>query len=144
MTIRCFGCRPHTVAIRGSRLFDRCPFGTQVVLLDRCRDFRRVQAQTAFVYDALQYLTGVAMLAKAPVILPLTMYCFAPPLALAPRGYARRLRDFCHAYSPDIALLNKVQVLGLTVLPKPYVPRDLARRVREILDPARRKFNMPR
>jgi len=41
---------------------------------------------------------------------------------------------FATGYSPDIALLNKVQALGLTVLQKPYVPRDLARRVRETLD----------
>jgi DNA-binding response OmpR family regulator len=41
---------------------------------------------------------------------------------------------FATGYSPDIALLNKVQALGLTVLPKLYVPRELARRVREVLD----------
>jgi two-component system, cell cycle sensor histidine kinase and response regulator CckA len=41
---------------------------------------------------------------------------------------------FATGYSPDIALLNKVQALGLAVLPKPYVPRELARRVREVLD----------
>jgi two-component system cell cycle sensor histidine kinase/response regulator CckA len=41
---------------------------------------------------------------------------------------------FATGYSPDIELLRKVQEQGLTVLQKPYRPRDMARRVREILD----------
>ncbi|MFZ3214617.1 MAG: response regulator [Candidatus Acidiferrales bacterium] len=41
---------------------------------------------------------------------------------------------FATGYSPEIALLHNVQEKGLSVLQKPYVPRDLARRVREILD----------
>jgi two-component system, cell cycle sensor histidine kinase and response regulator CckA len=41
---------------------------------------------------------------------------------------------FATGYSPDIALLQKVQQQGLAVLQKPYSPRDLARKVRETLD----------
>ena len=41
---------------------------------------------------------------------------------------------FATGYSPDIALLQKVQEKGLPVLQKPYSPRDLARKIRESLD----------
>jgi len=41
---------------------------------------------------------------------------------------------FATGYSPDIALLEKVQQQGLPVLQKPYAPQDLARKVRETLD----------
>jgi two-component system cell cycle sensor histidine kinase/response regulator CckA len=41
---------------------------------------------------------------------------------------------FATGYSPDLALLQKVQQQGLPVLQKPYSPRDLARKVREALD----------
>ena len=37
-------------------------------------------------------------------------------------------------YSPEMAHLHNAQERGLTILKKPYVPRDLARRVRETLD----------
>jgi hypothetical protein len=43
---------------------------------------------------------------------------------------------FATGYCPDIALLHKVQELGLAVLQKAYVLRDLARRVRKTLDPS--------
>jgi two-component system cell cycle sensor histidine kinase/response regulator CckA len=41
---------------------------------------------------------------------------------------------FATGYSPEMELLHSAQELGLTVLQKPYVPRELARRVRETLD----------
>lgn len=41
---------------------------------------------------------------------------------------------FATGYSPDIALLQKVQAKGLPILQKPYAPRDLARKIRETLD----------
>jgi two-component system, cell cycle sensor histidine kinase and response regulator CckA len=41
---------------------------------------------------------------------------------------------FATGYSPDIALLQKVQDKGLPVLQKPYSARDLAHKVREALD----------
>jgi two-component system, cell cycle sensor histidine kinase and response regulator CckA len=41
---------------------------------------------------------------------------------------------FATGYSPEMELLRSAQELGLTVLQKPYVPRELARRVRETLD----------
>ena len=41
---------------------------------------------------------------------------------------------FATGYSPEIAQLQKVQEEGLPVLQKPYSPRDLARKVREMLD----------
>jgi two-component system cell cycle sensor histidine kinase/response regulator CckA len=46
---------------------------------------------------------------------------------------------FATGYSPEMELLHSAQELGLTVLQKPYVPREMARRVRERLDrqPAR-------
>lgn len=63
------------------------------------------------------------------------------PKINGPEAYARIAADrpdvpviFATGYSADIALLHKVQELSLTVLQKPYVPRDLARRVRETLD----------
>jgi two-component system, cell cycle sensor histidine kinase and response regulator CckA len=41
---------------------------------------------------------------------------------------------FATGYSADLAMLNRVQTHGLPVLQKPYAPRALARKVREILD----------
>jgi CheY-like chemotaxis protein len=58
------------------------------------------------------------------------------PKINGPEAYARMIAErpdvsviFATGYSPDIALLDKVQELGLAVLQKPYVLRDLARRV---------------
>ncbi len=63
------------------------------------------------------------------------------PKMNGPEAYARLSAErpdlaviFATGYSADIALLQKVQEQGLTVMQKPYVPRDLARRVRETLD----------
>jgi two-component system, cell cycle sensor histidine kinase and response regulator CckA len=63
------------------------------------------------------------------------------PKLSGPEAYARMRKDkpdlaviFATGYSPDIAELQKVQEEGLLVLQKPYSPRDLARKVREILD----------
>ena len=63
------------------------------------------------------------------------------PKMNGPEAYARMSVErpdvpviFATGYSADIALLHKVQEQGLTVMQKPYVPRDLARRVRETLD----------
>lgn len=41
---------------------------------------------------------------------------------------------FATGYSADLAMLNRVQQQGLPVLQKPYAPRVLARKVREVLD----------
>ena len=41
---------------------------------------------------------------------------------------------FATGYSADMSLLKKAQANGLPVLQKPYAPRDLARKVREVLD----------
>jgi PAS domain S-box-containing protein len=41
---------------------------------------------------------------------------------------------FATGYSPDLALLQRVQEKNLPMLQKPYSPRDLARKVRETLD----------
>ena len=41
---------------------------------------------------------------------------------------------FATGYSADIALLHKAEMQGAMLLQKPYIPRDLARRVRETLD----------
>lgn len=63
------------------------------------------------------------------------------PKLSGPEVYARICEEkpglavvFATGYSPDIALLQKVQEKGLPVLQKPYSPRDLARKVRETLD----------
>jgi PAS domain S-box-containing protein len=63
------------------------------------------------------------------------------PKLSGPEAYARICAEkpdlpaiFATGYSPDIALLHKVQQQGLPVLQKPYAPRDLARKVRETLD----------
>jgi PAS domain S-box-containing protein len=41
---------------------------------------------------------------------------------------------FATGYSPDNSLLREVEERGLPVIQKPYSPRDLARKVREVLD----------
>lgn len=63
------------------------------------------------------------------------------PKLSGPDAYSRICREnpevpviFATGYSPDIALLSKVQAQGLPVIQKPYSPRDLARKVRETLD----------
>jgi two-component system, cell cycle sensor histidine kinase and response regulator CckA len=48
---------------------------------------------------------------------------------------------FATGYSSDIALLHKTETMGAVLLQKPYVPRDLARRVRELLDQHVSKLN---
>ena len=48
---------------------------------------------------------------------------------------------FATGYSSDIALLHKTETQGAALLQKPYVPRDLARRVRELLDQHVSKLN---
>jgi two-component system cell cycle sensor histidine kinase/response regulator CckA len=63
------------------------------------------------------------------------------PKLNGPEAYARISSEkedvpviFATGYSPEMALLHNAQERGLTVLQKPYVPRELARRVRETLD----------
>jgi two-component system, cell cycle sensor histidine kinase and response regulator CckA len=63
------------------------------------------------------------------------------PKVNGPDAYARISAEkvgvaviFATGYSPEMALLQNAQERGLTILQKPYVPRDLARRVRETLD----------
>ncbi len=63
------------------------------------------------------------------------------PKMNGPEAYARICAEkqdvlviFATGYSPEMELLHSVQELGLTVLQKPYVPREMARRVRETLD----------
>jgi FixJ family two-component response regulator len=41
---------------------------------------------------------------------------------------------FTAGHSSDIPLLHTVQKQGLPILQKPYSPRDLSRKVREMLD----------
>ena len=41
---------------------------------------------------------------------------------------------FATGYSADIAMLQEAQSRGLPILQKPYAPRDLARKIREVLD----------
>jgi two-component system, cell cycle sensor histidine kinase and response regulator CckA len=48
---------------------------------------------------------------------------------------------FATGYSADIALLHKAELQGASLLQKPYIPRDLARRVREALDQHVSKLN---
>jgi len=63
------------------------------------------------------------------------------PKVNGPEAYNRICADkkdvpviFATGYSPEMTLLDHAQEKGLTILQKPYVPRDLARRVRENLD----------
>ncbi len=63
------------------------------------------------------------------------------PKMNGPKAYARicALKPdvpiiFATGYSPEIELLQEVQRQGLAILQKPYVPRELGRKVREVLD----------
>jgi two-component system cell cycle sensor histidine kinase/response regulator CckA len=63
------------------------------------------------------------------------------PKMNGPGAYARISAEkedvpviFATGYSPEMALLHDALERGLTVLQKPYVPRELAQRVRETLD----------
>ncbi len=70
------------------------------------------------------------------------------PKKSGPEAYAEISKDhsglpviFATGYSADIALLHKAEMQGATLLQKPYIPRDLARRVRETLDQHVSKLN---
>jgi two-component system cell cycle sensor histidine kinase/response regulator CckA len=63
------------------------------------------------------------------------------PKINGPEAYARISAEkadvpviFATGYSSEMTLLQSAQERGLTILQKPYVPRELARRVRETLD----------
>jgi len=63
------------------------------------------------------------------------------PKMNGPEAYARISAEkadvpviFATGYSSEMTLLQSAQERGLTILQKPYVPRELARRVRETLD----------
>lgn len=63
------------------------------------------------------------------------------PKVNGPKAYARisSIKPdipviFATGYSADLELLREAQQQGLTVLQKPYDPRDLARRIRDTLD----------
>jgi len=63
------------------------------------------------------------------------------PKINGPEAYARINAEkegvpvvFATGYSPEMEMLHNAQERGLTILQKPYVPRELARRVRETLD----------
>jgi DNA-binding response OmpR family regulator len=65
----------------------------------------------------------------------------AMPKINGPEAYARIRAEkedvpviFATGYSPEMAMLHDAQERGLTVLQKPYVPKEVARRVREALD----------
>ena len=53
-------------------------------------------------------------------------------------GYSAERPDlsviFATGYSADSSMLQQVEERGLPVIQKPYSPRDLARKVREVLD----------
>jgi two-component system cell cycle sensor histidine kinase/response regulator CckA len=63
------------------------------------------------------------------------------PKINGPEAYARIRAEkedvrviLATGYGPEMAILHDAQERGLTVLQKPYVPKELARRVRETLD----------
>jgi two-component system cell cycle sensor histidine kinase/response regulator CckA len=70
------------------------------------------------------------------------------PKKSGPEAYAEISKEnlglpvvFATGYSADIALLHKAEMQGAVLLQKPYIPRDLARRVRETLDQHVSKLN---
>jgi two-component system, cell cycle sensor histidine kinase and response regulator CckA len=72
------------------------------------------------------------------------------PKLSGPKAYARISSFapdvpviFATGYSADIAVLQEVRCRGITVLQKPYAPRDLARRVRETLDRHQARIQSP-
>ncbi len=78
----------------------------------------------------------------------LVLFDVVLPKLSGPDAYAKisKLRPdvpvvFATGYSADIALLHKSEIQGLALLQKPYIPRDLARRVRETLDHHVSKLN---
>jgi len=84
---------------------------------------------------------AVADFSASPDRIALAVLDVVLPKLGGPEIYAR-IREirpdlpviFATGYSPEIAQLQKVQQEGLPVLRKPDSPRDLARKVREMLD----------
>jgi len=63
------------------------------------------------------------------------------PKLSGPEAYKRMCAEasscpaiFATGYSAEIALLQEAQTKGLPIVQKPYAPRDLARKIREMLD----------
>ena len=72
------------------------------------------------------------------------------PKVSGPEVYARIAAEkpetpvlFATGYSPDMAMLQKIQNQNLPVLQKPYSPRELAHKVRETLDQHSRVLSRP-
>jgi two-component system, cell cycle sensor histidine kinase and response regulator CckA len=121
--------------------------GSELILLAEDHDGLRELARETLEslgYSVLTATDGV------DAIRIFTLYCeqidllvfdVVLPKMNGPKAYERisALRPgvpiiFATGYSPDIALLREAREQGLTVMQKPYVPRELARRVRETLD----------
>jgi CheY-like chemotaxis protein len=117
-------------AVRAAALTKQLPaFARRQILEPRNMDMNQNVAETL---SLLEKVIGRIDLLLLDVVLPKMN---------GPEAYARICAEkqdvpviFATGYSPEMELLRNAQELGLTVLQKPYVPRDLARRVRETLD----------
>lgn len=85
---------------------------------------------------------------KFPGRIDLLVFDVMLPKRSGPEAYAEISKSspdlpviFATGYSADIARLHKAEMHGACLLQKPYVPRDLARRVREALDNPVSKLN---
>jgi two-component system, cell cycle sensor histidine kinase and response regulator CckA len=85
---------------------------------------------------------------KAPGKIDLLIFDVMLPKKSGPEAFTEilNLRHdvpvlFATGYSADTALLQRPEMHGAALLQKPYVPRDLARRVREMLDQHVSKLN---
>jgi two-component system, cell cycle sensor histidine kinase and response regulator CckA len=121
--------------------------GAEMILLAEDHEgLRELARETleALGYRVLTVCDGEAALAefdKHRGQIDLLLFDVELPKLSGPKAYARICSFdpevpvvFATGYSADIEMLQEIRRQGITVLQKPYVPRDLARGVREALD----------
>jgi two-component system cell cycle sensor histidine kinase/response regulator CckA len=138
-----------TAAVAPERVEDTRPVrgGTETILVAEDHEGLREIARETLSnhgYQVLLAIDGeqaVQMFQSQRDQIDLVLLDVVLPKLSGPEAYSRICREnpevpviFATGYSPDIALLAKVQAQGLPVIQKPYSTRDLARKVRETLD----------
>jgi two-component system cell cycle sensor histidine kinase/response regulator CckA len=138
-----------TAAVAPERVEDARPVrgGTETILVAEDHEGLREIARETLSNHGYQVLLAVdgeqavQMFQSQRDQIDLVLLDVVLPKLSGPEAYLRICREnpevpviFATGYSPDIALLGRVQAQGLPVIQKPYSTRDLARKVRETLD----------
>lgn len=138
------------VAVEASRVSEapqEVRGGTETLLVAEDHEGLRqlaVETLSSLGYNVLVANDGEQALLefqRSRSIISLVLLDVVMPKLSGPEVYERICTDapgfpviFATGYSADLSLLKKAQANGLPILQKPYVTRDLARKIRETLD----------